>query len=80
MRIVIYRFVAKSFAYVAILAMGSVATFVVGMDIFRYCFGIDPVEEEREWMRRENVDLSLNVLSMSLCQDFHGDRDRQFQP
>ena len=27
--------------------------FIVIMDILQYCFGIDPVEEERERMRRE---------------------------
>lgn len=49
----IRRFIAKSFAYVAILAMLSVALFVIIMDILKYVFGIDPVEEERERMRQE---------------------------
>ena len=52
MRIVILKIVSKSVAYVAILAMVSVAMFVVVMDILKYCFGIDPVEEERERIRR----------------------------
>ena len=51
--LIIYQIVATSFAYVAIIAMSAVATFVVVMDILKYCFGIDPVERERERMRRE---------------------------
>lgn len=49
----VYQIVSTSFAYVAIIAMGAVVTFVVVMDILKYCFGIDPVEEEREKMRQE---------------------------
>jgi hypothetical protein len=45
--------VSKSFAYVAITAMTTVAMFVIIMDILKYCFGIDPVHEERERIRRE---------------------------
>lgn len=52
-RLVIIKAVSKSFAFVAILAMASVVTFVIVMDILKYCFGIDLVEEERERMRRE---------------------------
>ena len=37
----------------AIIALICVAAFVIIMDILKYCFGIDPVEEERERMRRE---------------------------
>ena len=33
--------------------MVSVALFIVTMDILKYCFGIDPVHEERERLRRE---------------------------
>ena len=51
--ITILNIVSKSVAYVAIIAIVSVAIFVVVMDILKYCFGIDPVEEERERMRRE---------------------------
>ena len=49
----IYKIVSTSLAYVAIIAMGAVVTFVVVMDILKYGFGIDPVEEEREKMRQE---------------------------
>jgi hypothetical protein len=52
MKIQIYQIASKSFAYVAIIAMISVAMFIVIMDILKYCFGIDPVHEERERLRR----------------------------
>ena len=52
-KILIYRFMSKSFAYIAIIAMTTVAMFVVIMDILKYCFGIDPVHEERERLRRQ---------------------------
>ncbi len=51
-KIIIYKIVSKSFAYVAIIAIVSVAMFIVIMDILKYCFGIDPVDEERERMHR----------------------------
>ena len=47
-RIVIYRAVARSVAYVAILFISLVAMFVVTMDLLKYCFGVDPVGEERK--------------------------------
>ena len=37
---------SKSFAYIAIIAMISVAVLVVTMDVLKYAFGIDPVKEE----------------------------------
>ena len=52
-RVIILKIVSKSFAYIAIIAMAVVAMFVIVMDILKYCFGIDPVEEERERIRRE---------------------------
>ena len=45
--------VSKSFAYVAVIALVCVVAFVITMDILKYCFGIDPVKEERERIRRE---------------------------
>ncbi len=52
-RIIILKIVSKSLAYIAIIGMTTVATFVIIMDILKYCFGIDPVHEERERIRRE---------------------------
>jgi hypothetical protein len=51
-KILIYKTISKSFAYVAIIAMTVVAMFVVIMDILKYFFGIDPVDEEREKIQR----------------------------
>jgi hypothetical protein len=52
-KITIYKTLSTSFAYIAIIAMASVAMFVVIMDILKYCFGIDPVHKVRERMRRK---------------------------
>ena len=52
-RIKILKIVSKSVACIAIIFMVSVATFIVVMDILKYCFGIDPVEGERERIRRK---------------------------
>ena len=52
-RIVVYKIVSKSFAYIAIIAMSTVIMFVIIMDILKYCFGIDPVREELEQIQRE---------------------------
>jgi hypothetical protein len=52
-RIIIYKIVSKSFAYIVIIAITTVAMFVLIMDILKYCFGIDPVHVERERYRRQ---------------------------
>ncbi len=51
-RIIIYKIIGKSFAYIAIIAMSCVAMFVIIMDILKYCFGIDPTREDLERIRR----------------------------
>ena len=50
---IIYNILSKTIAYIAILIMASAVMFIVIIDILKYCFGIDPVEEERKRMRRE---------------------------
>ena len=45
-RIVVYRTLSKSFAAVAISAMGAVAIFIIVMDVLKYWFGIDPVQRK----------------------------------
>ena len=52
-RIQVLQVVSTSFAYIAIIAMVTVVMFVLIMDILKYCFGIDPVEDERERLRRK---------------------------
>ncbi len=53
--IIIRQYISKSFAYVAIIALSIVGGFFVIMDILKYGFGIDPVETERELIRRERA-------------------------
>lgn len=48
----LYRILAKSFAYIAIMAITIVALFVIIMDVLKYCLGIDLVEEELQRMRQ----------------------------
>lgn len=52
-KIQIYKIVSKSFAYVGIIVMTSVALFIIIMDILKYGLGIDPVETERNRTRRK---------------------------
>ncbi|CAF1240953.1 unnamed protein product [Adineta steineri] len=61
-KIIIYKIISKSFAYIAIVAMTIVAMFVVIMDILTYCFGIDLTREERERFRREKRGRRWNRL------------------
>ena len=51
-KILIHRIIAKTFAYIAIIAMVMVALFVLTMDILKYVCGIDPVAEDREKLRQ----------------------------
>ena len=52
-KIFILQIVSKSFAYISILAISSVALFVIIMDVLKYGFGIDPVETERKKIQRK---------------------------
>ena len=45
---IIHQTVARSFAYVAIIALCTVMVFVVVLDVLKYCFGIGPVEKDTE--------------------------------
>jgi len=47
-RIHILQIVSKSFAYIAIIVMVTVAIFIVIMDVLKYCFSIDPVDPIRQ--------------------------------
>ena len=54
-KLVILKFVSKSFGYIVIICLVSVAAFFVIMDILKYCFGIDPTKDELERIRREKA-------------------------
>ena len=51
---VMFQTVSKSFAYIAIIAMALVVTFIITLDILKYGFGIDPARDELERSRRQN--------------------------
>jgi hypothetical protein len=51
--ILVRQAVSKSLSFVAILAGSSVIGFIVIMDVLKYGFGIDPVHDERERLRRK---------------------------
>ncbi len=52
-QLLLFTIVSKSFAYIAILVMVAAVMFIVIMDILKYCFGIDPIREDLERIRRE---------------------------
>ena len=51
-RIKIRKYIARGFAFIAIIALASVAGFVIVMDVLKYFFGIDPIRHERDQIRR----------------------------
>ena len=51
-RINIFQIIARSFAYAVIIAIISVAMFVMIMDMLKYCFGIDPIKKNRKRIRK----------------------------
>ncbi|CAF2124957.1 unnamed protein product [Rotaria magnacalcarata] len=53
MKTTILKTVSKSFAYIAIIAMISVAMFIVIMDILKYCFGMDPTRGDLERIQQK---------------------------
>ncbi len=63
--LIIHQVVAKSFAYIAILAMISVVMFVVILDVLKYFFGIDPVDRTRKKLqstkRKKDVERKKSV-------------------
>ncbi|CAF1317154.1 unnamed protein product [Adineta ricciae] len=52
-RMIIHKIISKTVSYVAILVLIVTVMFFIIMDILKYCFGIDPIHEERERLRRE---------------------------
>jgi hypothetical protein len=50
---VVHQKVSRSLGYIAILAITSLAMFVISMDTLKYCFGIDPVREDLERIRQK---------------------------
>ena len=50
--LVIRRYVSKSVSYIFIIILISFICFIVILDVLKYVFGIDPVEEDR---RKEHL-------------------------
>jgi hypothetical protein len=64
-RIIMYQILSKSLAYIAIIAMTTVAIFVVIMDVLKYWFGIDPARKEtRQIKRKKQVKIRKNPVMM----------------
>jgi hypothetical protein len=49
----VFKIVSKSCGYIAILSLALVVGFIVVMDILKYGFGIDPVKDDLERIRRK---------------------------
>lgn len=66
-RIMLLQIVSTSINYIAIAVMSSTAMFIIIMDILKYCFDIDPVEGEREKIRRRRPVIQRFVYVNVLC-------------
>ena len=73
-RVIVFRIVSKSFAFIAILAMTTVVTFVVVMDVLKYFFGVDPVHQKRmltqqmqqeKQHRSDRIGIIINIIQPS---------------
>ena len=57
---IVYQYTWKAFAFIAILALSIVVGFIIIIDVLKYGFGIDPVREERDRLRRRRLQLARN--------------------
>ena len=67
---VILKTVTKSLGYIAMIVLGVVVGFFVIMDVLKYGFGIDPVKEEREKIRRAKAIERMKKRRRVLVQKF----------
>ena len=65
---VAHQTVSRSFAYVAIIALGLLMLFIVMLDVLKYGFGIDPVteDEERKIRKRRAPPVAIRFLYVNL--------------
>ena len=49
----IFKTISQSCAYIVIIVLVSTGMFIVIMDVLKYGFGIDPVDEERKRIQKE---------------------------
>jgi hypothetical protein len=60
---VVHQIISKSFAYVVIIALTSVATFIILLDVLKYCFGIDPVTRRIKQKKKKKKQLTKKKIS-----------------
>jgi hypothetical protein len=65
---VAHQKVSRSFAYVAIIALGLMMSFIVMLDVLKYGFGIDPVteDEKRKIRKRRNPPVAIRFVYVNL--------------
>ena len=68
--------VTKSFAYVAITALGLVVMLIVMLDILKYCFGVDTIREERRRRRQPHrKKVKIHTITRYTYINFPMDQD-----
>ncbi|CAF4086797.1 unnamed protein product [Adineta steineri] len=65
-KLIIYKIISKSFAYISIIAMASAMIFIIVMDVLKYFFGIDLTREGREQIRRKKHKKKRNRVTGQL--------------
>jgi hypothetical protein len=68
---VLFQILSKCFAYIAILAMISVAMFVFIMDVLKYYFGIDPVDSVRKELQSKKEKKHVKNNKPGIIIRFH---------
>lgn len=74
--VIVRQYVSKTFGYIAIISLFIVVAFLVIMDILKYVFGIDPVREERELLRRRRAGLGRKNVETPKLKETHHRRSR----
>ena len=67
--------VTKSFAFVAITALGLFVLLIVMLDILKYCFGVDTVREERRRRQPQRKEVKIHTITRYTYVNFPMDRD-----
>lgn len=70
--IIARKYISRGLAFIAIIALATVAGFVIVMDALKYLFGIDPVRRERDQIRRGRALLERKNRKKRKRQKTHG--------
>ncbi|UJR20055.1 hypothetical protein I4U23_023189 [Adineta vaga] len=65
--VICQQYVAKSFSYIAILAIAMAIGSIVILDILKYVFGIDVAKEERDLYRHRRALLKSKSYGKQQC-------------